>query len=124
MGARDSSRRVHFQSPEELVERFDAVADVFGSDRTDLLIEAMREYVRETADDEEFQRLVAERYYDDRLAFDEVRTLLGAETAQRLRLLKANLDAEPLDLDAPGDADVYDGDRQTVEPSGGEGVEQ
>lgn len=124
MGGRDGSRRVHFQSPEELVERFDAVADVFGSDRTDLLIEAMREYVRETADDEEFQRLVAERYYDDRLAFDEVRTLLGAETAQRLRLLKADLDADPLDLNAPGEVDVYDGDRQTVEPSGGEGVEQ
>lgn len=124
MSSEHDSRRVHFQSPAELVEQFDAVADVFDRDRTDLLIEAMREYVRETADDEEFQRMVAERYYDDRLAFDDVRKLVGAETARRLRLLKADLDADPLDLDAPTDADVYDGDRRTVDPDEAGDVEQ
>jgi hypothetical protein len=37
--------------------------------------------------------------------------LVGAETAQRLRLLKANLEDEPLDLAAPDDVDIYDGGR-------------
>jgi predicted transcriptional regulator len=116
MGTRSNSRRVHFQSPEDLVERLDAVAEVFDTDRTDLLIEAMRAFVQETADDEEFQELVAARYYDDQLAFEEVKRLVGTETAQRFRLLKSDLEAEPLDLDPPEDVDVYDGDRRSVDP--------
>jgi len=44
MSASDDPRRVHFQSPEYLVERLDAIADLFDTDRTDVLVEAMREY--------------------------------------------------------------------------------
>ena len=116
MSARSNSRRVHFQSPEDLVERLDAVAAVFDTDRTDLLIEAMRAFVQEMANDEEFQELVASRYYDDQLDFDDAKQLVGAETAQRFRLLKADLKAEPIDLDPPADVDIYDGDRRSVDP--------
>lgn len=119
MSSTDGSRRVHFNSPAELVERLDSLAELFDTDRTDLLIEAIREYVQETAETEEFQRLVAERYYDDRLAFEEVRRLVGAETAQRFRLLKADLDGDALELDAPDDVDVYGGERRGVTPDDG-----
>ena len=44
--------------------------------------------------------------------------MVGAETAQRLRLLKTDLEDEPLDLAAPDDVDVYDGDVTAVEPAG------
>jgi len=115
MGASDDPRRVHFQSPEYLVDRLDAIAELFDTDRTDLLIEAMREYIEETADSETFQELVATKYYDDQLEFDTVKQLVGTETAQRLRLLKADLEDEPLDLAAPDDVDIYDGDVTTVE---------
>jgi hypothetical protein len=40
--------------------------------------------------------------------------LVGAETAQRLRLLKADLEGEPLDLAAPENVDIYGGDATTV----------
>jgi len=112
MGASDEPRRVHFQSPEYLVERLDAVADLFDTDRTDLLVDAIREYLEETADSETFQELVATKYYDDQLEFETVKQLVGTETAQRLRLLKADLEDEPLDLDAPADVDIY-GDEAT-----------
>jgi len=115
MGASDDPRRVHFQSPEYLVDRLDAIAELFDTDRTDLLIEAMREYIEETADSETFQELVATKYYDDQLEFDTVKQLVGTETAQRLRLLKTDLEDEPLDLAAPDDVDIYDGDVTTVE---------
>jgi len=115
MSASDDPRRVHFQSPEYLVDRLDAIADLFDTDRTDLLVEAIREYIEETADSETFQELVATKYYDDQLKFETVKQLVGAETAQRLRLLKADLEDEPLDLAAPDDVDVYDGDATTVE---------
>ncbi|GAA0296872.1 hypothetical protein GCM10009066_09080 [Halarchaeum salinum] len=115
MSASDDPRRVHFQSPEYLVDRLDAIADLFDKDRTDLLVEAIREYIEDTADSETFQELVATKYYDDQLEFETVKQLVGAETAQRLRLLKADLDDEPLNLAAPDDVDVYDGDATTVE---------
>ena len=115
MSASDDPRRVHFQSPEYLVDRLDAIAELFDKDRTDLLVEAIREYIEETADSETFQELVATKYYDDQLEFETVKQLVGAETAQRLRLLKADLEDEPLDLAAPDDVDIYNGDATAVD---------
>ena len=120
MGSSDEPRRVHFQSPEYLVDRLDAIADLFDTDRTDLLVEAIREYIEETADSETFQELVATKYYDNQLKFETVKQLVGAETAQRLRLLKADLDGEPLDLAAPEDVDIYGGDAVTVDTTADE----
>jgi hypothetical protein len=117
MSASDDPRRVHFQSPAYLVDRLDAIAELFDTDRTDLLIEAIREYIAETADSETFQELVATKYYDDQLEFETVKQLVGTETAQRLRLLKADLEDEPLDLAAPDDVDVYNSDTTAVEPA-------
>ena len=115
MSASDEPRRVHFQSPEYLVERLDAIASLFDKDRTDLLVEAIREYLEDTAESETFQDLVAERYYNDQLEFETVKQLVGAETAQRLRLLKADLESEPFDLAPPGDVDIYAGETTTVD---------
>ncbi|MFQ3319886.1 MAG: ribosomal protein L11 methylase PrmA [Natronomonas sp.] len=115
MSASDDPRRVHFQSPEYLVDRLDAIAELFDKDRTDLLVEAIREYIEETADSETFQELVATKYYDDQLEFETVKQLVGAETAQRLRLLKADLEDEPLELAVPDDVDIYDGDATAVD---------
>ena len=121
MSASDDPRRVHFQSPEYLVDRLDAIAELFDKDRTDLLVEAIREYIEETADSETFQELVATKYYDNQLEFETVKQLVGAETAQRLRLLKADLEDEPLDLAAPDDVDIYDGDATAVETAADDG---
>ena len=116
MSASDDPRRVHFQSPEYLVDRLDAIADLFDKDRTDLLVEAIREYIEETAESDTFQELVATKYYDGQLEFETVKQLVGAETAQRLRLLKADLESEPFDIAAPDDVDIYDGEAETVDP--------
>ncbi len=115
MSESDDPRRVHFQSPEYLVDRLDAIAELFDKDRTDLLVEAIREYIEDTADSETFQELVATKYYDDQLEFETVKQLVGAETAQRLRLLKADLEDEPLDLVAPDDVDIYDSDATAID---------
>lgn len=108
MGASDEPRRVHFQSPEYLIERLDAMADVFETDRTDLLVEAIREYIDDTAESDGFQELIARKYYNDELEFETVKQLVGPETAHRFRLLKADIESEPLDLAAPDDIDIYD----------------
>ena len=116
MSASDDPRRVHFQSPEYLVDRLDAIADLYDTDRTDLLVEAIREYIEETADSDTFQELVARKYYDGQLDFETAKELVGTETAQRLRLLKRDLDDEPLDLDTPTDEDIYNGEAVSVDP--------
>lgn len=115
MSASNDPRRVHFQSPEYLVDRLDAIADLFDKDRTDLLVEAIREYIEETADSDTFQELVATKYYDGQLEFETVKKLVGAESAQRLRLLKRDLDGEPLDLAAPDAVDIYNDGTRTVD---------
>lgn len=117
MRSNGDTRRVHFNSPERLVERVDAIASLLRKDRTELLNEALREYVRATADRDAFQQLVADEYYEDRLEFETVKQLVGTEAAHRFRLLKADLDGEPLDLPAPDDTDVYGGDRRTADPA-------
>ena len=115
MSADEDTQRVHFHSPAQLIERVDAIATLVHKDRTAILNEALREYVRDTATSDEFQQLVANEYYEDRLDFETTKQLVGAETAQRFRLLKADLDSEPLELAAPSDTTIYD-DPRTVEP--------
>ncbi|RBI59475.1 hypothetical protein DMJ13_22980 [halophilic archaeon] len=115
MGASDDPQRVRFQSPEYLVKRLDAIADLFDKDRTDLLVEAIRKYIEETADSETFPELVATKYYNDQLDFESVKQLVGTETAQRLRLLKTDLEDKPLDLAVPADVDIYGDDATTVD---------
>ncbi|MFC7042106.1 hypothetical protein [Halonotius sp. GCM10025705] len=116
MSASDDPRRVHFQSPEYLVDRLDAIADLFDTDRTDLLVEAIREYIKETANSDTVQELVATKYYNEQLDFETVEQLVGTEAAQRLRLLKRDLDDEPLDLGEPTDEEIYDGDAVAIVP--------
>lgn len=115
MDPSDEPQRVHFHSPASLVERLDAIAEVYDTNRSTLLVEALREYLEKTADSEPFQELVATRYYDDKLDFETVTQLVGTETAQRFRLLKGDLEDEPLDLAAPDDVDIYDGDPTAVD---------
>jgi len=116
MSASDEPRRVHFQSPEYLVDRLDAIADLFETDRTDLLVEAIREYIEETADSDNFRTLVADKYYDGAIEYETVEQLVGTETAHRLRLLRRDLDDEPLEIDAPRETDIYHGDAASVVP--------
>ncbi len=115
MSTSEDKKRVHFHSPEHLVNRIDEIAEVFGRDRTDLLVEAMREYIEEREDSERFRRLVASRYYEDEMEFETVKRLVGAETAQRFRLLKSDLGREPFEIHEPKEGDVYDEGKRSVE---------
>lgn len=90
-------RRVQFRAPDRLIERTDALATVLGEDRTDILVRALREYLREAAHDDAVTQEIAAAYYDDALEFEEVRALVGAEEAANLRVLKRQLDEAFID---------------------------
>ncbi|MFC7325868.1 hypothetical protein ACFQMF_14955 [Halorubrum rutilum] len=60
-------------------------------------------------------KAIATTYYTAGLAGDQLTALVGATSARRLRLLKADLGDEPLDLAAPADSDIYERDVTTVD---------
>ena len=60
-------------------------------------------------------KTTATTYYNAGLTGDQLTVLVGDMSAKRLRLLKADLEDEPLDLAAPDDVDIYEGDVTTVD---------
>ncbi|WIV68845.1 hypothetical protein [Natrialbaceae archaeon AArc-T1-2] len=91
-----SSTRVHFRAPERLIEQADALAIAEEKNRTDVLVEALREYLANASDEERVRQAIANAYYEDRLEFDQVKAIVGVETAQNFRLLKHQLTNEQL----------------------------
>jgi len=85
-------KRVQFRAPHRLVDRADALAAVLGEDRTDVLVTALREYLQEAAHDDALTQDIAAAYYDDEITFAQLRSLVGAEEAANLRVLKRQLD--------------------------------
>jgi len=119
----EEKTRVDFNAPASLVEQADAVADLLGVSRTQLLVDALRDELDDLAADDGFRRRLEAAYYDGRVDFAVVESVLGTDAAMRTKLLRESLDREPpeprLDGDRPTDAAFYDGDRPTWTPDGG-----
>lgn len=90
-------KRVQFRAPHRLVERADALAAVLGEDRTDVLVTALREYLQDATHDDAVTQEIAAAYYDDEIDHDQLRSLVGAEEAANLRVLKRQLDEDFVD---------------------------
>lgn len=91
MGSGSEKKRVQFRAPTGLVNRADTLAAVFETDRTDILVSALREYLRDAAHSDEVKQEIAEAYYDDDITFEELKALVGHEEAANFRLLKQQL---------------------------------
>ena len=93
----EDRRRVQFRAPRGLVDRTDVLATVLETDRTDIIISALREYLRDAAHDDALVQEIAEAYYDDEITFDELKALVGHEEAANVRVLKTQLTEEFLE---------------------------
>ena len=99
-----SKTRVNFRLPEELIEKADLAAEVSHKNRTEIVVEALREYLDEMEDQEQFREAVVELYLDDRIGFDDFQELdirigriedaEGIEGADDLLKLRVDLGAE------------------------------
>jgi len=98
-------QRVQFRAPESVVKQADTLATVLGTDRTTVILSALREYVRDASHDDDLRQELAGAYYDDDITFDELKTVVGHEEAANLRVLKTQLDEEFLDATAEELAD-------------------
>jgi predicted transcriptional regulator len=90
-------RRVQFRAPPRLIDRADALAAVRGDDRTTILVTALREYLQEATHDDALTQEIAAAYYDSEITFEQLKTLVGAEGAANLRVLKQQLDTAFVD---------------------------
>jgi len=93
----EGKKRVQFRAPHGLVDRADALATVFETDRTDILTSALREYLRDASHDDTIKQEIAGTYYDDKISFQQLQELLGHEEAANVRLLKRQLNESFVD---------------------------
>lgn len=118
--------RIDFNAPTSLVERADALADLLDTSRTRLLIDALRDELDALARDEAVRREIREAFYDDRVDFETVESVVGTEEALRMQFLRASLDREapePHLEDLPEDEAFYDGELPEWRPDDDEGPE-
>lgn len=90
-------KRVHFLAPVGIVEQADALAAAEDRDRTDIILAALREYLRSETADERVEQLIAGAYYDGELTHDQVRQLVGPQRAADFRVLKRELSDDYID---------------------------
>jgi len=87
-----SKTRVNFRLPEELIEKADLAAEVSHKNRTEIVVEALREYLDEMEDQEQFREAVVELYLDDRIGFEVLKSVIGRQDAESVRASKTLLD--------------------------------
>lgn len=85
-------KRVQFRAPNRLINRTDALAAVLGEDRTDILVTALRAYLQDATHDDTLIQEIASAYYDNEITYEQLKSLVGAEEAANLRVLKQQLD--------------------------------
>lgn len=86
------STRVNFRLPEELIEKADVAAEVSKKNRTDIIKEALQEYLQEVEADEKFKKAVVELYLDDQIEFEVLTEFIGRQDAESVRASKTILD--------------------------------
>ncbi|WP_435185113.1 ribbon-helix-helix protein, CopG family [Halobellus sp. EA9] len=86
------STKVNFRLPDDLVEKADVAAEVSHKNRTEIVKEALQEYLEEIEDDEAFKEAVIELYLDDRIGFDTLKEFIGRQDAESVKASKTILD--------------------------------
>lgn len=86
------TRKVNFRLPDELVDKADVAAEVTHKNRTEILKEALQQYLQEVEDDEKFKEAVVELYLDDEIGFDTLKGFIGRQDAESVRASKALLE--------------------------------
>lgn len=86
------STRVNFRLPDDLVERADVAAEVSKKNRTEIVKEALQDYLKEIEDDDTFREAVVELYLDDQIGFEVLKEFIGRRDAESVRASKTILD--------------------------------
>ena len=97
MSSESEKKRVQFRAPETLVDRADTLAAVRETDRTEVLITALRDYLHEATHSDQITQEIADAFYSDEITFAELKALVGHEEAANIHVLKQQLSEEFVD---------------------------
>jgi metal-responsive CopG/Arc/MetJ family transcriptional regulator len=86
------STRVNFRLPESLIEKADVAAEVSKKNRTEIVKEALQQYLNEVEDDEKFKEAVVELYLDDQIGFEVLKEFIGRQDAESVRASRTILE--------------------------------
>jgi metal-responsive CopG/Arc/MetJ family transcriptional regulator len=86
------STRVNFRLPEDLIQKADIAAEISKKNRTEIVKEALQNYLNDIKDDETFNEAVVELYLDDQISFDVLKEFIGRQDAESVRTSKNILD--------------------------------
>lgn len=84
--------RVNFRLPDDLVEKADVAAEVTHKNRTEIIVEALQDYLEEVEDNKKFKEAVVELYLDDQIGFDVLKEFIGRQDAESVQASKTLLD--------------------------------
>jgi len=84
--------RVNFRLPEDLVEKADIAAEVTHQNRTEVIVNALREYLQDIEDDDAFKEAIVELYLDGEIGFETLKRFIGRQDAESVRASKTILD--------------------------------
>jgi metal-responsive CopG/Arc/MetJ family transcriptional regulator len=82
------STKVNFRLPEELVEKADVAAEVSRKNRTEIVKEALQEYLKQVEDDDKFKEAVVELYIDNQISFEVLVEFIGRRDAEAVKSSK------------------------------------
>ena len=86
------STRVNFRLPEELIEKADVAAEVSKKNRTEIVKEALQQYLNKVENDKNFKEAVVELYLDDQIGFEVLKEFVKRQDAESVRASKTILD--------------------------------
>jgi metal-responsive CopG/Arc/MetJ family transcriptional regulator len=84
--------RVNFRLPEELVQKADVAAAVGHTNRTEIVKEALKTYLREVENRDAYKEAVVELYLDEEIGFGVLEAFLGRQDAESVRASKSVLE--------------------------------
>jgi len=84
--------RVNFRLPEDLIQKTDVAAEITHKNRTEILKEALQEYLNDVEDDDKFREAVVELYLDDQIEFGVLKEFVGRKDAEAVKASKSLLD--------------------------------
>lgn len=86
------TKKVNFRLPDELVEKADVAAQISHKNRTEIIKEALQDYLEEVENREEFKEAVVELYLENEIGFDMLKQFIGRQDAESVRASKALLE--------------------------------
>lgn len=87
-----STTRVNFRIPDELIEKADVAAKITHRNRTELVTDALREYLDGVEDEAAFREELVELYLEDEIGYDVLKAFVGRQDAESVQASKTILD--------------------------------